>query len=451
MTIKSPPKLIPNPFARIIKDHADQADAYLELAQPFDTQGRYLHFDKLRFRFPKSLDADLAWSVVRQARNRQLVTAISLGEPPKPCGFLHTPAMQIAVSACDQNTTTAALEWMCSRVGESRQLKYLLNDLAEDEAISSSQLEGAATTTKAAKALLKRKRGARTPDEKMIIGNFRMMQHAWEYRDEALTLELITDLHQVGVAGIEDKRYRPGEFRSVDDVVVEDGNGNIVHQPPPAEHLPQRLQSIIKWVNADHADAEGVTYIHPLIKAVILHFVIGFEHPFHDGNGRVARSLFYWYLFKCGFGGFRYIAISTLLKIAPVKYGRSYLYTETDEMDLTYFIDYQCQVIARAIKEFTRNHEAAVAAMDRFNAFLYESGLYAKLSEKQRTVFNVASSSDGKSFTVTDVKENLACAYNTAATVLNGLVDLKLFHKAKIGNEWVYSMADTTPASKPLQ
>ncbi|EPM45805.1 Fic family protein [Pseudomonas syringae] len=446
--IKSPPTLIQNPFARIISDHADQADAYLELAQPFDAQGRYLHFDTLRFRFPKSLNADLAWSVVRQARNRQLMTAISLSEPSRPCGFLYTPAMQMAVSACDQNTTTAALEWMCSRIGESRQLKYLLNDLVEDEAISSSQLEGAATTTKVAKELLKRKRGARTQDEKMIIGNFRMMQHAWEFRDQELSLELLTDLHQVGVEGIEDERYRPGELRSVDDVVVEDGNGNIVHQPPPAHGIQKRLLSVVAWANKEHSHIDSPTYIHPLIKAIILHFVIGYEHPFHDGNGRVARSLFYWYLFKCGFGGFRYLAISRLLKIAPVKYGKSYLYTETDDMDLTYFIDYQCQVIARAIQEFTRNHEAAVAAIDRFNALLYESGLYAKLSDKQRIIFNAANSSGITSFTVTDVKNKLGCAYNTAATVLNGLVDLQLFHKVKTGSEWVYSMIDTTQTVK---
>ncbi|WP_024647320.1 Fic family protein [Pseudomonas syringae] len=451
MTIKSPPRLIQNPFARIIKDHADQADAYLELAQPFDAQGRYLHFDKLRFRFPKSLDTDLAWSVVRQARNRQLGMAISLGEPSTLCGFLYTPAMQMAVSACDQNTTNATLEWMNARFGESRQLKYLLNDLIEDEAISSSQLEGAATTTQLAKELLKRKRGARTPDEKMIIGNFRMMQHAWECRNEALSLELITNLHQVGVEGIEDERYRPGEFRFVDDIVVKDGNGNSVHQPPPARGLSQRLQSVIDWINTDHTNIDSTPYIHPLIKAVILHFVIGFEHPFHDGNGRVARSLFYWYLFKSGFGGFRYIAISTLLKIAPVKYGRSYLYTETDDMDLTYFIDYQCQIVARATKEFTKNHEAAVAAIDQFNAFLYTSGLYAKLSDKQKIIFNVARSTSNQSFTVTDVKDNIGCAYNTAATALNGLVELKLFSKTKTGNEWVYSMIDTTQIVKSWQ
>ncbi|MCF5166402.1 Fic family protein [Pseudomonas congelans] len=438
--IKSPPKAIPNPFSCIIKDHSEQIGAYLEVGQVLDDQGRYLPFDKMRFRFPKELDQALAWSVVKSARNKQLAPVISLGEPPQVCRFLYTPAMHIAVSACDQNTTVAALEWMCSKIGETKQLQYLLNDLVEDEAISSSQLEGAATTTKVAKDLLGRKRGPRTPDEKMIIGNFRMMQNAWESRDRDLSLKLITDLHQTGVEGIDDERYFPGVFRSDDDVVVEDGEGNIVHQPPPAGHLAARLQKVIEWVNTNHTEINNQNYIHPVIKAIILHFIIGYEHPFHDGNGRVARSLFYWYLFKKGFGGFRYIAISTLLKIAPIKYGKSYLYTETDEMDLTYFIDYQCRVIARAIRQFKKNYDGAVASIDAFNTFLYESGLFGKLTEKQRVVFNVARSGNNRFFTVNNVKENLNCAYNTAATVLNGLVELKLFRKAKQGNEWVYSM-----------
>ncbi len=268
------------------------------------------------------------------------------------------------------------------------------------------------------------------------------IHHAWEYRDRALSLDLITGLHQAGVEGIDDDRYHPGELCHDNDVVVEDGNGDVVHQPPPAETLEKRLNLVIDWVNTNHTDINSKNYIHPLIKAIVIHFIIGFEHPFHDGNGRVARSLFYWYLFKSGFGGFRYIAISTLLKTAPVQYGQSYLYTETDNMDLTYFIDYQCRVIARAISEFKSSYDSTVESINQFNTFLYESGLYSKLSDKQRVVFNVAKSGSNQEFTVTNVKENLGCAYNTAATVLNGLVELKLFTKRKQGNEWTYSMID---------
>lgn len=437
---KQPPPLIDDPLQRIARECPAQIGAYLALNAPLDEKGRYQHFDKLRFRIPAGLDHDLVWSLVKLARARQLIDVISLGDPAHLCKLLLTPAIQVAVSECDRHTTGAALEWMSSKIGEQQHVAYLLNDLIEDEAISSSQLEGAATPTKVAKDLLKRQRGPRTPDEKMILGNYRMMQFAWKNRDRPLSTDLIAELHEVGVEGIDDEHYRPGAFRIDDEVVVEDGEGNVVHTPPPAEGLEGRLKVLSEWVNTAHGEPHSNQYLHPLIKAIVLHFAIGYEHPFRDGNGRVARSLFYWFLFKHDFAAFRYIAISTLLKAAPVQYGKSYVYTETDDMDLTYFIDYQSRIIIRAIGEFKQAYETTVQDMELFNRFLYESGLYGQLTDKQKTVLQVARSGRAFEFTAVNVKENLGCSYNTAATVLNGLVDAKLFEKRKDGREWVYAM-----------
>ncbi|GLO43126.1 hypothetical protein PPUN15366_47740 [Pseudomonas putida] len=445
--IKRPPPVIANPFQPIIEEHKAQIGQYMELVHPLDSKGRYLHFDEWRFRFPKGLDAALAWSVIKFARVNQLTPAIVLGDPGQTCQYMYTPAMHLAVSKCDQHTTTAQLEWMCSKIGEGKHLQYLLNDLVEDEAISSSQLEGAATTTKAAKDLLKRNKGPRSADEKMIIGNYKMMNYAWENRDKDLSEELITELHKIGVEGIDDEKYHPGALKNTDDVVVGD-NGQIVHQPPPVAGLQGRIGELCDWINKDHTDALSKDYMHPLIKAIILHFAIGYEHPFHDGNGRVARSLFYWFMFKKGFSGFRYIAISTLLKKAQTQYGKSYLYTETDNMDLTYFLDYQCRVVARAISKFNSTYEKTAESIMKFNAFLFQSGLYSKLSEKQRIILNVAKQGVASEFTITNVKENLRCAYNTAANALNGLVDLGVFKKEKFRNEWVFSMYDSEKIMK---
>ncbi|GGM30311.1 hypothetical protein GCM10009425_46130 [Pseudomonas asuensis] len=446
--IKTPPARIRMPMVEITEKAPNKIDDYMQLYAALDSKGRYQHFDKLRFRIPEGLDHSLVWSLVKSARDRQLSEVLPLGEPPKLCKLMLTPAMHMATSESDRHTTGAALEWMCSKIGERKHIHYLLNDLIEDEAISSSQLEGAATTTKAAKDLLKRNRGPRTPDEKMIIGNFKMMQCAWKRRHEELTTDLISEIHQVGVEGIDDEKYHPGAFRNTDDVVVEDGDGNVVHNPPPAAGLEKRLNDLVKWVNTNHSVSNSNVYLHPLIKGIILHFAIGYEHPFHDGNGRVARSLFYWFLFKHDFAAFRYIAISTLLKSAPIQYGKSYLYTETDDMDLTYFVDYQSRIIIRAIEEFKRAYEETLDDMNKFNVFLYESGLFGKLTDKQKVVLQVAKSGRAQEFTAQNVKENLNCSYNTASSILNGLVELKLFKKVKIGREWVFSMKPTTDIIK---
>ena len=342
----------------------------------------------------------------------------------------------------DQQTTTQAFESERQLIWNEESLYHVLSDLRLDEAISSSQLEGAATTTLVAKDLLKRQRVPRTPDERMILGNYRMMRFAWEQRHVPLSVGLIEQMHEVGVSGIDDDKYAPGHLRNHDQVVVQDGDGNVVYTPPPAQGLEQRLQRLADWINAAPADLDAPGYLHPLIRAIALHFAVGFEHPFRDGNGRVARALFYWFMFKNDYSAFRYIAISVLLKNAPVKYGRSYLCTETDDLDLTYFIDYQCAVIKRAVSGFAEVYARSLADAQSFEQWLRSSGVFRHLSEHQRAILQVARAGKDSEFTAVTVKENLGCSYNTASAALNGLVDLDLFIKTKRGREWIFTMAE---------
>lgn len=441
MAFKHPPAIVPSPFSTIAKEFPDEVDAYMEFFSACDDQGRYLHWDKLRFRLKEGMKGEYAWSLVKLARSKQLQRILWLSyDPPVDCKMMLTPCIQMAISEADRHTTDAALEWMSSKIGEQHHYEYLLKDLVEDEAISSSQLEGAATTTKIARELLTKARGPRTMDEKMIVGNYAMMNHAWANRNKEFSSDLLLEFHQIGVDGIDDEKYHPGEFRNSDDVVVEDGDGNVVHTPPPAAQLTFLLMMLEDWVNTNHSTGNTKHFIHPLVKATIMHFIIGYLHPFHDGNGRVARTIFYWFMFKRGFAAFRFIAISTLLKAAPIQYGKSYLATETDEMDLTYFVDYQCRTISRAIKDYLKHYNETLEGIQQFNAFLYESGLFGKLNDKQRVVLQVAKLGPYRKFTANNVQENLNCSYNTAASILNGLVNHNVFEKNKVGREWIYTM-----------
>ncbi|WP_233999517.1 Fic family protein [Pseudoalteromonas sp. T1lg22] len=443
--IKRPPKNEPflgNVFEQISKKSPEKLGNYLEYYQPVDSKGRYLPFDEYQYRVASGLEVHLAWGLTKASRMSQYMKLLPLGDDEILCNFILTPTIQKAISHADRHATTGSLEWMSSKIGEENHFEYLLNDLIEDEAISSSQLEGAATTTLIAKDMLKRKRKPRTPDEKMILGNFKMMKFAWDNRKKPLSIELILDMHREGTEDIDNGKYTPGVFRQTDDVAVVDAEGEPVHMPPSASGIEARLEKIALWANTCHDDADSSEYIHPMIKAICLHFAIGFEHPFRDGNGRVARSLFYWYMFKNDYAAFRYIAISTLLKLAPIKYGKSYLYTETDDMDLTYFVEYQCGVILRAISNFKDAYKKSLSDIESFNNWVWESGLYKKLSEKQKVVFQVAKSGRAKYFTAANVKENLGCSYNTAASTLNGLVDLGVFGKKKNGREWLFHMLE---------
>lgn len=447
---KTPASAFVHAFNEITQNHPDKLMEYMAFQRTIDEKGRYLPFDEMRYRISPGLNTDWVWAVMRFTRERQLTPLISLGEPVVTCKYMQTPAIQQALSMVDRYTSASALDLMSSKMGEKKQLNhYLINDLIEDEAISSSQLEGAATTTLVAKEMLKHKRKPRTPDEKMILGNFNMMQFAWKQRLQPLSIELITEMHRIGVAGIDDDKYTPGYFRHSNDIVVVNHDDEIVHQPPIAKGLQQRLEKAIEWINTCHDDAESNAYTHTLIKAIVLHFTIGYEHPFRDGNGRVARGLFYWFMFKHDYTAFRYIAISTLLKQAPVQYGKSYLYTETDGMDLTYFIDYQCRIIVRAIKAFLETYQKIRRDIEAFDRWLWDSGLYRQLSDKQRMLFNIVKDDTHQYFTARSVENTLNCSYNTAASALNGLVELGLFNKRKEGKrEWIYTLRDKQTIQK---
>src|SRR5690606_35252711 len=183
MKVQTPPKV--QSLSAIREKYPDREQEYFEYFSPVDKKGRYLHCDQLRFRVG-DLDPSLVWSIVKFVRSRQQHFVLNLGEPPQACSFWLTPLIQKAISETDRNTTAASLDWMLSQIGEQSHFQYLLNDLTEDESISSSQLEGAATTTQVAKDLLKKERKPTTEGERMILGNYRMMLCAWENRNEKL-------------------------------------------------------------------------------------------------------------------------------------------------------------------------------------------------------------------------------------------------------------------------
>ena len=113
----------------------------------------------------------------------------------------------------------------------------------------------------------------------------------------------------------------------------------IYHYPPEVAKLPAMIEDLIAFANEDDE------FIHPIVKAIILHFLIGYIHPFNDGNGRTARAIFYWFALKHHYELLEYISISRIFVHAPVQYSRAYQLTETDSNDMTYFIDFNIHIL----------------------------------------------------------------------------------------------------------
>jgi len=216
-----------------------------------------------------------------------------------------------------------------------------------DEAITSSQIEGAATTRRQAKEMIKSGQKPKTPDEKMILNNYHAIRLITEeLKEESLSPSVIKKIHSVLTKDLLENSDEIGTFRhdekEEDKVKVWDED-TLLFTPPNHSEIEKRVLDLCEFANDDE------DFYHPVIKAIILHFMIGFIHPFVDGNGRTARGLFYWYLVRKGYRLFEYVSISDVIKKSIGQYKRAYLNTENDDSDLTYFINYHLEVILKCV------------------------------------------------------------------------------------------------------
>ncbi len=229
---------------------------------------------------------------------------------------------------------------------------FLQNGIAE-EAISSSQIEWALTSSKVAREMIAKWRKPITRDERMILNNYRAMNYIKdELTKENLTKENLIALQVMLTDGTLENPDEVWRLRTNDDmIVVQDRiTGEVYHNPPSEEELIKELDTLMQYAN----DTDESGFTHPFIKWIILHFWIGFLHPFCDGNGRTARAIFYWYLLKKWYWGFSYIPISQTIKSSKKQYTDAYLYSEQDGSDLTYFIVYIANKTNLAFEEFKK-------------------------------------------------------------------------------------------------
>mgnify|MGYP000623736126 FL=1 len=132
--IKRPPAKSELPvrlFEEISEKYPTQMTDYLSYYKPFDSKGRYLPFDEFRHRVASKIDERLAWAITKLSRTSQYQKLLSVGEPSNECNFILTPLIQKTISQTDRHATTAALEWMSSKIGEEKHFEYLLNDLID--------------------------------------------------------------------------------------------------------------------------------------------------------------------------------------------------------------------------------------------------------------------------------------------------------------------------------
>ena len=311
----------------------------MELAKEYNS--RYLHWSELEYRDIGPDSRETLWALMKILREgtfrtielRDLVFKYNITDNAQR--ILHGLDVRLLSDLVPDG-----------RPDENRRPILAASSLME-ESIASSQLEGASTTTKVAKKMLRENTVPKNRSERMIANNYNAMQFIKKHLDDDLTPDLVREIHSVVSGGTLDDASYEGRFRDDNSIVVRDVfNDETYHDPPDFRSIPDLMQALCDFAN------DSTVFVHPIVKGIVLHFGLAYIHPFMDGNGRVSRSLFYWYLMRSGYASAEYLSISKVLKSHRGRYDNAYLLSETDGNDITYFINFNLDIVSEAVDAF---------------------------------------------------------------------------------------------------
>ena len=369
----------------------------------------YEYWDKAKYKkLPEGFTPQMLWTNVKASRLRSTIPVWN----KYGINLCVTSQMQ---RLCHEFDMKFGSFWEVEGDSQSAEKKYYLSSSLMEEAIYSSKMEGASTTRIVAKDMLRKKKSPQNKSQQMIVNNYNTIQYIVEHKDEPLTEELLLTIHRLMTEKTLDNPEDAGRFRTNDKVVVADMvEGDIIYTPPSFQEIPEFVESLCDFFNNDNPR----TFIHPIIRGIIVHFMLAFMHPFVDGNGRTARALFYWYMLKEGYKLTEYMSISRVIAKSKANYEKAFRYVENDGNDMGYFVAYNLGALEKSFQQLRdyiqrkqREKSAASSFMMAGNINQRQALVLQRLKEEPETIF-----------TVKDVQEQFSVSSMTARKDLSDLV-----------------------------
>ncbi len=397
-------------------------------------QPEYLYWDKVRYKCrPKELTAEEYWGLIKffRVHSPYRVQSAVRGESGGDFTWQQLPGLQQFLHHADMHLGG----WLVAdEVSQTKEKYRFISRGIMEEAIASSQLEGANTTRRAAKRMLLERRRPKNRSEHMILNNHQTMVAIESgLRDVKMDRSLLLDIHARLTQNTIDSKDVGRLRKNSDQILVMDASDNTIYHIPPNERfLVKEIDRLIAYANDSLPDK---AFVHPIVKAMILHFWVGYLHPFVDGNGRMARSLFYWYLLRNDYWAFSYLPLSRVIRNSPAQYRDAFVYSEQDDQDLTYFIDYNMRKISQAQREFQAYVKRKQAESQRL--FAVAKSKY-RLNDRQIQLLRYLYKNANASTTLKTHAQIYSISRVTAARDLRHLEELGLLTSHKVGREVPY-------------
>ena len=284
------------------------------------------------------------------------------------------------------------------------------------ESHHSTHIEGTALSLKQSKSILE---GIKVPgvdrdDEKELLNYKKAMDFISKYlgKNDPYTEGIIRELHKILVKQVRGGHADPGNYRRVQNYVVNSRTKEIIYTPPTPFDVPHLMKEFVDWLNAPGD-------ISQVIVAGIAQFQFVHIHPFIDGNGRTARLLSTLALYKTGYDFKRLFTLSEYYDKERPAYYQAIQSVRNNNMDMTAWIEYFTQGL-RAQMEEIRQKGAQLIEMDSSLQKIKKLGLNQRQEKAVRYILKT-----GK-ISVNEYQEAASCIRRTAQRDLDDLINKKI-------------------------
>jgi len=391
----------------------------------------YVYWDRFKyFQLPEGIMPEEAWAVLKLSRNLPGRKNFGLRDKNNvPFTYWLPDSALEELHLIDQDSAGQMLVDEL-KVHSEEKRRYIIRSIVE-EAITSSQIEGAVATRAAAKEMIRTGRKPKDHAERMIYNNYVTISKIKEFVERPLSPELVLEIHGYITRDTLEDPSQEGRFRTGEVEIFDIDGQTVLHTPPPASAVEKSIKQLCDFANEDAADE----FVHPVIKGILIHFWLAYLHPFMDGNGRTARAFFYWYMLRRKYWLFEYLSISGIILEKRPQYYRAFLYSEMDDGDVTYFIMFHLRAIRDAIYEIREYLERKIRESRNAGRFLAK---YPRLNHRQRALLASALEHPEEVYTFETHKSVHGVTYQTARADMLGLHEMGLLEMRKTRRKFYF-------------